>query len=94
MSKNVLKMGNHHEVIRHIILTWFLPTAEKNNTLLVNETKKFQIHTITIMSNSVETMVLSKVCLNSKFPLPVELCWKKKSKLGVVITKVGIIIIL
>jgi hypothetical protein len=31
------------------------------------------------------------VCLNSKFPPPVELCWQNKniSKLGIVITKVG-----
>jgi hypothetical protein len=37
----------------------------------------------------------SIVYLNSKFPLPVELCWQNKniSKLGIVITKVGSIII-
>jgi hypothetical protein len=37
-----------------------------------------------------------KVCLNSKFPPAVELCWQNKniSKLGIVITKVGNIIIL
>jgi hypothetical protein len=36
------------------------------------------------------------VCLNSKFPPPVELCWQNKniSKLGILITKVGNIIIL
>jgi hypothetical protein len=35
-------------------------------------------------------------CLNSKFPSPVELCWQNKiiSKLGILITKVGNIIIL
>jgi hypothetical protein len=39
---------------------------------------------------------LSKVCFNSKFPPLVELCWQNKniSKLGIVITKVGNIIIL
>jgi hypothetical protein len=38
----------------------------------------------------------SIVCLNSKFPPPVELCWQNKniSKLGILITKVGNIIIL
>jgi hypothetical protein len=36
------------------------------------------------------------VCLNTKFPLPVELCWQSKniSKLGILITKVRNIIIL
>jgi hypothetical protein len=36
------------------------------------------------------------VCLNSKFPPSVELCWQNKniSKLGILITKVGNIIIL
>jgi hypothetical protein len=36
------------------------------------------------------------VCLNSKFPPPVELCWQNIniSKLGILITKVGNIIIL
>jgi hypothetical protein len=36
------------------------------------------------------------VCLNSKFPPPVELFWQNKniSKLGIVITKVGNIITL
>jgi hypothetical protein len=36
------------------------------------------------------------VCLNSKFPPPVELCWQNKniSKLGIVMTKVGNTIIL
>jgi hypothetical protein len=35
------------------------------------------------------------VCLNSKFPPHVELCWQNKniSKLGILITKVGNIII-
>jgi hypothetical protein len=36
------------------------------------------------------------VCLNSKFPQPVEICWQNKniSKLGILINKVGNIIIL
>jgi hypothetical protein len=36
------------------------------------------------------------VCLNSKFPPPVELCWQNKniSKLGILVIKVGNIIIL
>jgi hypothetical protein len=34
------------------------------------------------------------VCLNSKFPPPVELCWQNKniSKLGILITKVDNIV--
>jgi hypothetical protein len=36
------------------------------------------------------------VCLNSKFPTPVELCWQNKniSNLGILVIKVGNIIIL
>jgi hypothetical protein len=38
----------------------------------------------------------ARIVLNSKFPPPVELCWQSKnvSKLGILIIKVGNVIIL
>jgi hypothetical protein len=49
----------------------------------------FQLKSLGRAKNSV-------VCLNSKFSPPVELCWQNKniSKLGILITKVGNIIVL
>jgi hypothetical protein len=43
-----------------------------------------------------EKLAATIVCLNSKFPPPVELRWQNKniSKLGILVTKVGNIIIL
>jgi hypothetical protein len=70
-------------MISHIIYSIF-----KNNRL-----PYFNFVKLAVLRKVVVTSI---VCLNSKFPPPVELCWQNKniSKLGNVITKVGNIIIL
>jgi hypothetical protein len=64
--------------------------------LLKNTQPPYSYTPESCLENDSYKLYFDIVCLNSKFPPPVELCCKNKniSKLGILITQVGNIIIL